>query len=177
MAFIAKGGAEHIVFPPTLLSTEPLIPVMHFTRQSPGSWTFAGAYESVAMGIARDFSILNEAQDIVFADHGLELSGVSADQWPFGHVNLARVNGGSVEWRRISQDRGFYHSVATGGIAEIIVGMYGDNPAFDVDRYSYVIYSKAHGDSDIVLHPIELGTGYRVRSGQSWIILIGSLVL
>lgn len=110
--YLAKDDVEHMILPWTLFFEYPLLPVLHLSKLPGGTWQVVGSYPEAAMGVGRDFEYLNAEQDIVFADHGLELR--DTEDWPLGHIWIARVLGAELEWTQVSEVRGFYHSVSTG---------------------------------------------------------------
>jgi hypothetical protein len=106
-----SGGIEHYVIPGTLFFGYPLTPVVHFVKRNQ-EWEFLKSYDEVRMGAGRDVKILNGNMDLVFADHGPELT---SGDWPGGDMWIARnITQSGIEWTKINETKKFFHSLSLG---------------------------------------------------------------
>ncbi len=102
------NGKEHIIVIPSY-SSKPLSP-LHFTNEVNG-WQFKKYYNNVTMGNARNYVFVDSAT-IAYADHGLE----NGNPWPYGDVYTVKNEGDTLNWKKISNHKSFYHSIATGDL-------------------------------------------------------------
>ena len=111
--YFVKNGVEHYIIPGTLFFSYPLTPVAHFVNNGDG-WTFSKEYVNVRMGAGRDYEILNENMDLIYADFGPELQeGI----WPGGDIWIAdNINSGNINWTKINEEKKFWHSISTGDL-------------------------------------------------------------
>jgi len=111
--YFVKNGVEHYIIPGTLFFSYPLTPVAHFVNNGDG-WTFSKEYLNVRMGAGRDYEILNENIDLIYADFGPELKDGS---WPGGDIWIAdNIGLGNINWTKINKEKKFWHSVSSGDL-------------------------------------------------------------
>lgn len=101
------GNKEHIITTPGSLTFG--VPI-HFIKKN-NIWEVAKFYKNVEMTGVRNYSFLNDST-IVFANTGFE----GPLPWPFGNIYSAKLNGDSIDWRKISTQVAYYHDVSTGDI-------------------------------------------------------------
>lgn len=101
-------GKENIIITPSY-STKPLSP-MHFINGING-WEFKKYYNNVTMGNARNYVFI-DSSTIAFSDHGLE----NGNPWPYGDIYTVKNESDTLNWKKISSYKSFYHSVATGDL-------------------------------------------------------------
>ena len=101
-------GKENIIVIPSY-STKPLSP-LHFTNESNG-WQFKKYYSNVTMGNARNYVFI-DSSTIAYADHGLE----NGNPWPYGDVYTVKNENDTLNWKKISKFKSFYHSIAAGDL-------------------------------------------------------------
>jgi hypothetical protein len=102
-------------------------------------------YPEPSFGNLRDIDFLTE-DVFVFADHGQEY--YDGKPWPYGYVWLGKnMRSESIQWKQVSNQKSFYHSVAGGDLDEdgdfdIIsnhFGTYGDwtkeSPHFNIHSW------------------------------------------
>jgi len=102
------NGKENIIVIPSY-SSKPLSP-LHFTNENNG-WQFKKYYNNVTMGNARNYVFI-DSSTIAYADHGLE----NGNPWPYGDIYTVKNEKDTLNWKKISNYKSFYHSVATGDL-------------------------------------------------------------
>lgn len=127
-----KDNIEHLIIPPTLFYTNPLIPTLHLTKMG-DKWVYENSYAEASMGCARNYTCIDTLkQNWVFSDSGPELNN---QPWPFGHLVLMKTEGNKVSFSNISTVKSYYHSVSSGdinndGLIDVVglhMGTKGDN--------------------------------------------------
>ncbi len=116
---------EHIITTPGSLTFG--VPI-HFIKKN-NTWEAIKYYKNVEMTGVRNYSFMNDST-IVFANTGFE----GPLPWPFGNIYSAKINGDSLDWKKISTQVAYYHDVSTGdinndGLKDVIgvrFGTYGD---------------------------------------------------
>jgi len=101
-------GKENIIIIPSY-SSKPLSP-LHFINGTNG-WEFKKYYTNVTMGNARNYVFI-DSSTIAYADHGLE----NGNPWPYGDIYTVKNENDTLNWKKISKYKSFYHSVATGDL-------------------------------------------------------------
>jgi hypothetical protein len=101
-------GKENIIVIPSY-SSKPLSP-LHFINGANG-WEFKKYYTNVTMGNARNYVFI-DSTTIAYADHGLE----NGNPWPYGDIYTVKNESDTLNWKKISKYKSFYHSVATGDL-------------------------------------------------------------
>lgn len=101
-------GKENIIVIPSY-SNKPLSP-LHFVKEN-NKWNFRKYYSQITMGNARNYVFI-DSLTIAYADHGLE----NGNPWPFGDIYTVKNQSDSLNWKKVSKFKSFYHSVAHGDI-------------------------------------------------------------
>jgi hypothetical protein len=102
------NGTEHIIGTPAY--GEKALPPVHFINKN-GTWVYDRFYTNVEMGNARNYVFI-DSSTIAMADHGLE----SGNPWPYGDIYTIKTLNDTLKWKKVSQYKSFYHSVAMGDI-------------------------------------------------------------
>jgi hypothetical protein len=101
-------GKENIIVIPSY-SNKPLSP-LHFVKENE-QWNFKKYYSDITMGNARNYVFIDSIT-IAYADHGLE----NGNPWPYGDIYTVKNQGDTLNWKKISKFKSFYHSVGQGDI-------------------------------------------------------------
>lgn len=114
----SNDGARYSIFFPTLFYKDPLLPTIVYSALDNKTVQDITLIQDFRLGNARDYAPIEwiSATDnsIVIIDHGLEYS--DGTEWPFGQILIATVTNGIVEFKSISDVKGFYHSVSVGDL-------------------------------------------------------------
>jgi hypothetical protein len=113
-------GSEHMV---TIPGNDKPSPSMHFINKQ-GNWVFEGFNSDVLMDGARNYSFMDKMGTFAYSNTGTE----SIQPWPLGEIVVVQTKQGKIVKKKISTDKAFFHSVATGdmnndGLVDV-VGMH-----------------------------------------------------
>jgi hypothetical protein len=113
-------GSEHMV---TIPGNDKPSPSMHFINKQ-GNWVFEGFNSDVLMDGARNYSFMDKMGTFAYSNTGTE----SIQPWPLGEIVFVQTKQGKIVKKKISTDKAFFHSVATGdmnndGLVDV-VGMH-----------------------------------------------------
>lgn len=115
---VDTGGTLYSIFFPTLYYKDPLLPVIVYSASDNKTVDAMSFSQNFSLGNARDYASIkwNGGSDnsIVIIDHGLEYA--DGTEWPFGELLIATASDGVINFSRISDVKGFYHSVSVGDI-------------------------------------------------------------
>jgi len=128
------NGLEHFIVSPTLFSSPPFLPALHFINNN-NKWVFENSYQDGSMGVGRNYDMLDNKGTIAWANYGLEDPNVTL---PTGNVKVVKTNGNTLSWKIISTDSAKYHGISVGdingdGLNDIVALHMGttDNPWWD----------------------------------------------
>lgn len=99
-------GIEHLV---TIPGNEKPSPSLHFINKQ-GNWVFEGFNSDVLMDGARNYSFMDKNGTFAYSNTGTE----SIQPWPLGEIVVVQTKQGKIVKKKISVDKAFFHSVATG---------------------------------------------------------------
>ncbi len=99
-------GSEHLV---TIPGNDKPSPSLHFINKQ-GSWVFEGFNSDVLMDGARNYSFMDKNGTFAYSNTGTE----SIQPWPLGEIVVVQTKQGKIVKKKISVDKAFFHSVATG---------------------------------------------------------------
>lgn len=99
-------GIEHLV---TIPGNDRPSPSLHFINQQ-GNWVFEGFNSDVLMDGARNYSFMDKNGTFAYSNTGTE----SIQPWPLGEIVVVQTKQGKIVKKKISVDKAFFHSVATG---------------------------------------------------------------
>lgn len=102
------GNVEHLV---TIPGNDLPSPSLHFINTN-NNWVFEGFNSDVLMDGARNYSFLDNKGNFAYSNTGTE----SILPWPLGEIVVVRTVNGKIQKTKISVDKAFFHSVATGDL-------------------------------------------------------------
>lgn len=121
ITFIQGSNSKNNVFT-FPLSFDKLInmPPFQLVETSENKFSFVKFYENVGVGSPRAWSKIqikgSNNKGLVLVDHGQEIG--SHDSWLLGDVHVLYEKSNSFEFRKISTEKAFHHSVSIGDINE-----------------------------------------------------------
>lgn len=100
-------NVEHLVVIPADDSIPG--PSLHFIKKN-NKWTYESYYKDVLLDGVRNYSFMDNKGTIAFAQHGTE----AIQPWPLGDIIVMKTIGDKLKWQKLSKNKAFFHSVATG---------------------------------------------------------------
>lgn len=98
---------EHLVIIPSDDSIPG--PSLHFIKKE-NKWTYEAFYKDLLLDGVRNYSFMDNKGSIAFAQHGTE----AIQPWPLGDIIVMNTNGDKLKWQKVSKNKAFFHSVASG---------------------------------------------------------------
>ena len=110
--YFVKNSTEHIIFPGSWFDEDPEVSPLHFIKKD-GKWEL-NSIEDLTFGYINGPKYLNDSNDIIFPDQGLETPHTKG-LWghPGKSVQLAAINEeNKIIWTQVSEVQDFYHCIA-----------------------------------------------------------------
>lgn len=110
--YFVKNSTEHIIFPGSWFDEDPEVSPLHFIKKD-GKWEL-NSVEDLTFGYINGPKYLNDSNDIIFPDQGLETPHTKG-LWghPGKSVQLAAINEeNKIIWTQVSEVQDFYHCIA-----------------------------------------------------------------
>jgi len=110
--YFVKNSTEHIILPGSWFDEDPEVSPLHFIKKD-GKWEL-NSVEDLTFGYINGPKYLNDSNDIIFPDQGLETPHTKG-LWghPGKSVQLAAINEeNKIIWTQVSEVQDFYHCIA-----------------------------------------------------------------
>ena len=109
--YFVKNSTEHIIFPGSWFDEDPEVSPLHFIKID-GEWEL-NSIEDLTFGYINGPKYLNNENDIVFPDQGLETPPRPEGGFPGKSIQIASINeSNKIIWTQVSEIQDFYHCIA-----------------------------------------------------------------
>ena len=109
--YFVKNSTEHIIFPGSWFDEDPEVSPLHFIKID-GKWEL-NSIEDLTFGYINGPKYLNNENDIVFPDQGLETPPRPEGGFPGKSIQIASINeSNKIIWTQVSEIQDFYHCIA-----------------------------------------------------------------
>jgi len=106
--YFVKNSTEHIILPGSWFDEDPEVSPLHFIKKD-GKWEL-NSIEDLTFGYINGPKYLNDSNDIIFPDQGLE---VGLPPYAGNHIRVASIDeNNAIIWTQVSEKQTFYHCIA-----------------------------------------------------------------